>query len=96
MQDFYKYLKRGKSKSVALQQAKLDFLTKADNLKANPYFWSTYVIIGNPDALYTAKIKFVYWISAILLLSAIALAFFVRRKKKKQVEGDFKSDTILS
>jgi len=96
MQDFYKYLKKGKSKSVSLQQAKLDFLSKADNLKANPYFWSTYVIIGNPDPLYTAKIKFVYWISAVLLVSGFALAIYIRRKRKKPGVDDFKSDTILS
>jgi len=48
MQDFYKYLADGKSKSEALRQAKLDFIK---NHSANPYYWSAFVLSGNASAI---------------------------------------------
>ena len=48
MRDFYEHLAEGKSKSDALRQAKLDFIK---NYSANPYYWSAFVLSGNPSAL---------------------------------------------
>lgn len=47
MERFYDYLDDGMSKDVALQQAKIDFLDQANQLKAHPYFWASYVVIGD-------------------------------------------------
>ena len=47
MQLFYKYLEKGSSKSEALHQAKLEYLTNADPITANPFYWGSFVLIGN-------------------------------------------------
>ncbi len=49
MQNFYKHLAHGKTKSAALRQAKLDYLTQADGLAAHPAFWSPFILIGDDD-----------------------------------------------
>jgi len=48
MKDFYKHLAEGITKSDALRQAKLDFIK---NYSANPYYWSAFVLSGNPSSL---------------------------------------------
>jgi len=75
MIDFYRYLKKGKSKSEALRMAKLSYLDKNDNGElAHPYYWSGFVINGNMDPLEINKTNFpiawiVFTIMGILILS---------------------------
>jgi len=47
VKEFYKNLSQGKNKIEALRQAKLKFLEDADPLRAHPYFWASYVNIGD-------------------------------------------------
>ena len=51
MQRFYRYLRRGLSKSRALQKAKIDVIRAAGkNLKkaaGNPYYWAPFILIGD-------------------------------------------------
>lgn len=49
MSSFYTHLKAGKNKAEALRLAKLEFLESANNLNANPYYWGSFFILGNPD-----------------------------------------------
>lgn len=52
MIDFYKYLKKGKSKDEALRLAKLSYLKgNSNNALNHPYYWSGFVINGNTDPL---------------------------------------------
>ncbi|MEM6517584.1 MAG: CHAT domain-containing protein, partial [Bacteroidota bacterium] len=44
---FYQYLKKGKTKSKALQQAKLDYLNQVENPRfKQPYYWAGFVLYG--------------------------------------------------
>jgi len=80
MTNFYENLIKGKSKSEALRLSKIKFLQDADQLRAHPYFWSGYVVIGNSSPLFRTK-------SRIVLLSLIGVFFLgitiylIRRKK---------------
>ncbi len=47
MEHFYKNLNSGKSKSEALQDAKLQFIESNKGLKAHPFFWAAFVGIGD-------------------------------------------------
>ena len=50
MIDFYKNLRKGKSKNEALRLAKLTYLNQNSNEALNhPYYWSGFVINGNTD-----------------------------------------------
>lgn len=51
MIEFYKNLANGMPKDVALQQAKLAYIASADNMTTNPFYWSSFVLIGDPKPL---------------------------------------------
>ncbi len=52
---YYKYLKKGYSKSTALKKARKKYLGKADRLRSHPYFWSAYVIYGSNGPVYYGR-----------------------------------------
>jgi len=77
MKEFYKQLATGKSKSSALQGAKLEFIK---NYSANPYYWSAFVLSGNPSAITlqaSSPFKFIYIIGLIILIGF--LYFIIKR-----------------
>ncbi|WP_186435530.1 CHAT domain-containing protein [Maribacter sp. MAR_2009_72] len=45
---YYKHLKKGLTKSKALQQAKLDYLNTTDEEELkHPYYWASFVVLGD-------------------------------------------------
>jgi CHAT domain-containing protein len=83
MNDFYKHLAEGKSKSDALRQAKLDFIK---NYSANPYFWSAFVLAGNPSSikLHQASSFTLLYVLGMLLLIGF-LSYLFNRKLQKSL-----------
>ena len=80
MQEFYKYLKEGKSKSEALRRAKLDFIK---NHSANPYYWSAFVLSGNSSAIEfenSSTNVFVYYILGLIVIGVLFSILFKRKK----------------
>lgn len=55
MESFYAYLAQGKSKDEALRQAKLDYISKSDDLAAHPAFWSPFIQLGDSRAIAVQK-----------------------------------------
>jgi len=49
---FYQYLKAGKTKDVALQQAKLQYCEEAGIRGSHPYYWAGFIQSGNRKALF--------------------------------------------
>ncbi len=83
--EFYDALYHGFSKSEALRQAKQNHIKNSDQLRAHPYFWSGYIVIGNqsPIKLNNGAIYFI-----ILLLAITGFLVFmgfriVKLKKSK-------------
>ena len=68
MQFYHSYLNAGKEKSIALQQAKLDFLKNSD--RTHPYFWAAFLTIGDDESI--DHHSFPFW--AYLLIALILLA----------------------
>ena len=80
MTSFYSYLKDGLSKDVALQKAKLDYLSTASQLRAHPYFWSAYVSIGNSKPLQKNNtFKYLLVLGFIVILALVLIS--LKRKK---------------
>jgi hypothetical protein len=97
MKDFYKSLKKGKTKTSSLRDAKLEFLRKADQLKAHPFFWSTYVAIGDSSPLYPSRTKYLLIIIAAFLAvsaGAGALWYYRVRSKRNKNNGELRQDTM--
>ena len=81
MIDFYRYLKKGKSKSEALRMAKLRYLDKNEgSILAHPYYWAGFVINGNTEPLSINIVSYpwgwmVFAVFGILLVSYLFKKF---------------------
>jgi hypothetical protein len=79
MKTFYSRLKSGMSKSMALREARMNYLKKADMLRAHPYFWSTLVIYGDDSPVYRPAYLLPAIIIVSLLILTLAFAYFRKR-----------------
>lgn len=80
VEKFYKNLKSGYSKSIALKKARRDFLKNADQLRSHPYFWSTLVVYGNNEPLYLpVKMRIIFGGAGLILL--LALGYYFSKRK---------------
>lgn len=76
---FYKNLKAGQTKSLALRNAKLSFKIKNANTKLSaPYFWAGFVIYGDDDAVIQTS-SFIYF---YIIVAVFAILFTVWFRKK--------------
>jgi len=81
MGNFYEKLANGKQKDVALQEAKLGFIKKnKETGLTHPYYWSSFIVQGNTDAL----IKSTAWVWYMLGVVLFLLLLFLGRKKLVQ------------
>ncbi len=78
--DFYKNLKNGKPKSTSLRLAKLNYLKNHSLSDASPYYWSSLILIGDPDAIYTSN---TLWVFILILLLIPLIIFFYKKITKK-------------
>ncbi len=74
IQNFFRKIKEGKAKNVALHEAKKEFLEHSTLLTAHPNFWANFVLIGNPSSI---KIKPTWYCSKLLVLGFIMLAILL-------------------
>lgn len=82
MRDFYKHLADGKSKSDALRQAKLEFIK---NYSANPYYWSAFVLSGNPASITIEQASSFSLIQALLILLLLGgVYYFITKLRTKR------------
>lgn len=72
MELFYQNLHKGMSKDIALQHARKDYLLEANMLKAHPFFWAAYQLVGDPEPLHFHKKN-----SALLWVMAVFIVFIV-------------------
>ena len=82
MYSFYTNLKNGQTKSKALHESKLAYLSSNEGSMASPFYWSSFVLIG--DSGIVSIENNTNWILLILLLVvviAIGVAFKKRNKK---------------
>jgi len=81
VKEFYRKLKRGMPKDVALQQAKLNYLQNNKGRLLTPQYWAGLVIIGNTyPILLKNNLCWIYYIIGITAVGAF-LIFLFRRKK---------------
>ena len=71
---FYDNLKNGMAKDAALQQAKLDYITANDDYLSHPFFWASFVGIGDMTPLETGGDWGDYLLLGLLVL-VLAMLF---------------------
>lgn len=86
MESFYKYLKKGKTKSYALRKAKLDYLNKYKGTKlAQPYYWAGFVLYGSHSPIKENNSN-VLWFTLILIFLIIIVRFKLKSNRIKIID----------
>jgi hypothetical protein len=83
MTTFYKNVKQGQTKSEAINNAKRAYITKYPLSGESPYYWSSFILIGDAGAIDLSSDLFEYkffGIVAILLL--LAVSFRIKKKAR--------------
>ncbi len=83
MLNYYKGLKAGKTKEVALLVAKEDYLKNTEDiLQAHPYYWAAFVQYGNTEPLaFSTFHGWTYWLIGGFLFFAL-IAYIYKKFKK--------------
>jgi len=73
VKSFYTNLEQGMTKDEALRQAKLSYLKGADNITSHPYYWGSFVAMGDTSPLDIKKASSFrwYWLLALVLVLVI-------------------------
>jgi CHAT domain-containing protein len=79
---FYKYLKKGYQKDIALQKAKLDFLFNQPQLLSHPFYWSAYQCIGDTSSLRSPVKKYLF-ISILAGLAIFLLILYLKHRRQR-------------
>jgi CHAT domain-containing protein len=81
LKQFHYYLKKGLSKSRALQQAKLDYI-HGNSLRRSPEYWSHLILIGNTAPVSAASRTWMIAMAGVGMLLAGLLLMTLKREKK--------------
>ncbi|TCP24207.1 CHAT domain-containing protein [Tenacibaculum skagerrakense] len=77
MKDFYKNLNNNQSKSEALNNAKRNYLNEHSLSEKSPYYWASFVLIGDTSPTYPATPYWIYLLGVVALFS-FTLFFYNR------------------
>lgn len=79
---FYKYLKKGKTKDHALRLAKLDYLEKAPPSQKSPKYWANIILIGDVSPMNFEQSAFGSVGLMILVVIIVLVILMLMRKFK--------------
>lgn len=78
---FYKNLADGKHKDAALHQAKTQFLKDSNLEYRHPFYWSSFVVLGDTQGLYNKSSSYLWWgFGGLFLLLISSFIFFWSKK----------------
>ena len=81
MNNYYQFLKDGLPKDVALQQAKISVLKHANMAKSHPFFWSSYVLMGDTTPIVNKQKNYALWIGGLIIIGIILLYSFRKQTR---------------
>ena len=79
--NFYTNLRGGAPKSKALRQAKLDYINSNQLTQKSPFYWASFVLIGDANEIPSMSNSTYVLMIGIALFILILLIFFLKRKK---------------
>ncbi len=83
MQYFYEYLKKGMTKSKALQQAKIKYLNTSESFYKQPFYWGSFYLVGDPKPIEFQTHNTTFWMYGAIALALLLLGYFIRYKRTK-------------
>jgi len=81
MASFYNNLNEGQSKAKALHKAKLDYLNTHSLSEASPYYWASFVLVGDTRPINFHQDYTIYYVILGLTLILVANFFIWKRKQ---------------
>ncbi len=78
---FYDNLSNGQTKSEALHNAKLNYISSHGFSEASPHYWASFVLLGQNDSISTTHTYWPYLI-LIILIGLIGMYFLKKSKSK--------------
>jgi len=84
MIDFYEKLSKGQSKGKAMQEAKIRYLDSAEPVRQEPYYWSAYIITGDPSPVFHSRRRWLIPVLLILFISSGLYLVGIRGRKLKK------------
>lgn len=83
MQHFYYNLVKGQSKDKAMQNAKLQYLEEHNGFMTHPFFWASFICIGNQHPI---PINYLsptwYWWILLVIIGISIIGWLLWRKRK--------------
>ena len=83
---FVENIKKGMTKDVALQQSKISFLSKADPMMQDEFYWAGFQINGNIDPMISKSRVSARPLGILFILGAGVLTFFFFKRKSKMAK----------
>ena len=84
MASFYSNLNKGDSKSEALHEAKLDYLKSHSLSERSPYYWASFVLVGDTSPIDFYQDYTIYYV--IIGLSLLfSIIFFLWKRRKSYI-----------
>lgn len=80
MENFYGYIKAGKTKDYALRQAKLDLITNNADA-AHPFYWAAFVPIGDMSPIELQGSTCFYWLIGVLGILGFIIFLMMKRNR---------------
>ncbi|RBW58020.1 hypothetical protein DS884_09095 [Tenacibaculum sp. E3R01] len=77
MKEFYINLKDKQSKSEALNNAKRAYLKKHSLSEQSPYYWASFVLIGDTSPVFTTH--YFYYVGIVLIIGLLLFFYFKRK-----------------
>ena len=81
MDYFYKYLAKGLPKDLALQKAKLEYISIAGDHGAHPSNWAAFISLGNNQPIQLPKGKNYAFYTFFIILALGILVFIIIRQR---------------
>ncbi|PHN03997.1 CHAT domain-containing protein [Flavilitoribacter nigricans] len=77
MQDFYREMKKGLSKDEAIRKVQQNYLKKAGQADAHPFYWAAYLPIGDMEPLDLGPRSYL-WLLGPLFLLVLGLVWWLK------------------
>ncbi|WMX17297.1 CHAT domain-containing tetratricopeptide repeat protein [Aureispira sp. CCB-E] len=79
---FYNELAMGYGKDEAMQNAKITYLNKAKNLTAHPFFWASFIQLGDYNPIELKK-HWAWWQIILMILPVVLVIFLLITYRKR-------------
>lgn len=80
MHRFFDFINEGLTKDEALRAAKLDFINKGKHKDVHPFYWASFVPIGNMNQIYFQFRQSHYLLIGLLAFLSLLILWRVRRR----------------